>query len=100
LKGHSGVYRLVALTSTPGGLIRLTITRKPAMGKDFLPENFLLSTPASEKLYFEFAKDLPIFDYHCHIPPGDFGDTKAGEFLYSKNGKNTPIRTKVTTSLH
>jgi Glucuronate isomerase len=51
------------------------------MGKDFLPENFLLSTPASEKLYFEFAKDLPIFDYHCHIPPGDFGDTKAGEPL-------------------
>jgi hypothetical protein len=32
------------------------------MDKPFLPENFLLSTPTSEKLYFEVAQALPIFD--------------------------------------
>jgi glucuronate isomerase len=41
------------------------------MDTSFLPENFLLSTPTSEKLYFEYAQTLPLFDYHCHIPPAD-----------------------------
>jgi glucuronate isomerase len=41
------------------------------MDKFFLPENFLLSNPTSERLYFEFAQAQPIFDYHCHIPPAD-----------------------------
>ena len=51
------------------------------MEKNFLPENFLLSTPTSEKLYFEFAKDLPIFDYHCHIPPAEIASNKRFENL-------------------
>ena len=51
------------------------------MEKNFLPENFLLSTPTSEKLYFEFAKDLPIFDYHCHIPPAEIACNKRFENL-------------------
>ena len=51
------------------------------MDKTFLPENFLLSTPTSEKLYFEFAKDLPIFDYHCHIPPADIANNRRFENL-------------------
>jgi glucuronate isomerase len=46
------------------------------MDKFFLSENFLLSTPTSEKLYFEFAQPLPIFDYHCHIPPADIAGNK------------------------
>lgn len=29
--------------------------------------NFLLETNAARELYNEFAKDLPIVDYHCHI---------------------------------
>ncbi len=37
--------------------------------KPFLDENFLLETKSAEKLYHEFAKDLPIIDYHCHLPP-------------------------------
>jgi len=51
------------------------------MEKTFLPENFLLSTPTSEKLYFEFAKDLPIFDYHCHIPPAEISNNQRFENL-------------------
>ncbi|MBV9998294.1 MAG: glucuronate isomerase [Verrucomicrobia bacterium] len=51
------------------------------MDKPFLPENFLLSTSTSEKLYFEIAQSLPIFDYHCHIPPADVAGNRRFENL-------------------
>lgn len=34
-----------------------------------LTENFLLDTQAAVTLYHRYAKDLPIIDYHCHLPP-------------------------------
>lgn len=37
--------------------------------KPFLDENFLLQSPAAEKLYHNFAKSLPIIDYHNHLIP-------------------------------
>ncbi len=37
--------------------------------KQFLDDNFLLSTKTSEMLYHEYAKDLPIIDYHNHLSP-------------------------------
>lgn len=37
--------------------------------KKFLDENFLLSSKTSQQLYHEFAKKMPIIDYHCHLPP-------------------------------
>jgi glucuronate isomerase len=36
--------------------------------KKFLDENFLLQTPTAQRLYHEYAKGLPIIDYHCHLP--------------------------------
>ena len=30
-------------------------------------DNFLLENNAARELYNEFAKELPIVDYHCHI---------------------------------
>lgn len=36
--------------------------------KKFLDEDFLLSTQTSRILYHEVAKDLPIIDYHNHLP--------------------------------
>ncbi|NLX21709.1 MAG: glucuronate isomerase [Phycisphaerae bacterium] len=40
------------------------------MPKDvFITEDFLLETEAAKRLYHEFARDLPIIDYHCHLPP-------------------------------
>lgn len=36
--------------------------------KKFLDENFLLSSKTSQQLYHEFAKEMPIIDYHCHLP--------------------------------
>lgn len=45
--------------------------------KKFLDENFLLSNKAAEKLFHEYSKDLPIIDYHCHLPQSDIAaDTK------------------------
>ena len=37
--------------------------------KQFLDDNFLLTTKTSEILYHEYAKDLPIIDYHNHLSP-------------------------------
>ena len=34
----------------------------------YIKDNFLLTTKTAEKLYFDYAKDMPIFDYHCHLP--------------------------------
>lgn len=37
--------------------------------KKFLDENFLLNTKAAQLLYHDYAKEMPIIDYHCHLPP-------------------------------
>ncbi|HZI00554.1 MAG TPA: glucuronate isomerase, partial [Flavisolibacter sp.] len=37
--------------------------------KKFLDENFLLNTKTAQQLYHEYAKGMPIIDYHCHLPP-------------------------------
>lgn len=37
----------------------------------FLNENFLLKNETAVKLYHEYAKKMPIYDYHCHIDPKD-----------------------------
>ncbi|HEX8356076.1 MAG TPA: glucuronate isomerase, partial [Segetibacter sp.] len=37
--------------------------------KKFLDENFLLKTSTARQLYHEFAKVMPVIDYHCHLPP-------------------------------
>lgn len=34
----------------------------------YIKDNFLLRTKTAERLYYGFAKDMPIFDYHCHLP--------------------------------
>ncbi len=34
-------------------------------------DDFLLQTEAAKRLYHEYAKDEPIYDYHCHLPPED-----------------------------
>lgn len=36
---------------------------------NFLNDNILLNSPLSIELYNNYAKDLPIIDYHCHINP-------------------------------
>jgi glucuronate isomerase len=42
--------------------------------KQFLDENFLLKTKTAQRLYHEYAKAMPIIDYHCHLPPQQIAD--------------------------
>lgn len=37
--------------------------------KKFIDENFLLSNKTAETLYHQYAKEMPVIDYHCHLPP-------------------------------
>jgi glucuronate isomerase len=37
--------------------------------KPFLDDNFLLQSETAVRLYHEFAKDMPIIDYHNHLIP-------------------------------
>ncbi len=37
--------------------------------KTFIDDNFLLHTPFAQELYTNYAKDLPIIDYHNHLRP-------------------------------
>ena len=46
------------------------------MIKPFLDKNFLLQNTTAERLYHEFAKDLPIIDYHNHLPPNEIATNK------------------------
>ncbi|MYJ44178.1 MAG: glucuronate isomerase, partial [Rhodothermaceae bacterium] len=39
--------------------------------REFLDENFLLRNNAAEILYHEYAAEMPIIDYHCHLPAED-----------------------------
>jgi glucuronate isomerase len=48
----------------------------------FIHEDFLLSTPAARRLYHEYAKDEPILDYHCHLPPKDVAENRRFANLY------------------
>ncbi|MES2874347.1 MAG: glucuronate isomerase, partial [Bacteroidota bacterium] len=42
--------------------------------KKFLDENFLLQTKTAQQLYHDFAKEMPIIDYHCHLPPDQIAE--------------------------
>lgn len=35
--------------------------------REFIGEDFLLSNETAKELYHGHAKDMPIFDYHCHL---------------------------------
>lgn len=37
--------------------------------KAFMDEKFLLDSETAIQLYYEYAKEMPIIDYHCHINP-------------------------------
>lgn len=44
----------------------------------FIDENFLLTGKTAQELYHGFAKDMPVIDYHCHLPP----DQIAGDRVF------------------
>ncbi len=48
----------------------------------FITENFLLQGRTAVRLYHEFARDLPILDYHCHLSPRDVAGNRQFRNLF------------------
>ena len=44
--------------------------------KNFMDDDFLLTTETAKKLYHEHAKKMPIIDYHCHLQPKEIYEDK------------------------
>lgn len=42
----------------------------------FLSEDFLLQTPTAKKLYHDYAADLPVIDFHSHLPPVEIAEDR------------------------
>ncbi len=55
---------------------KTTANTSPGKGISFLDDNFLLETSTAQRLYHEHARDLPIIDYHCHLPPEDIASDR------------------------
>jgi len=36
--------------------------------KEFLGKDFILETETAKTLYHKYAENMPIYDYHCHLP--------------------------------
>ncbi|NBB27118.1 glucuronate isomerase [Cellulophaga sp. BC115SP] len=66
--------------------------------KNFLDDNFLLQTETARTLFHEYAKQMPIIDYHCHLPPDQIAEDKSFEnlaqiWLYGDHYKWRAMRT-------
>lgn len=44
--------------------------------KAFLDQDFLLKTETAKRLFHDFAADMPIIDYHCHLSPKDIAEDR------------------------
>ncbi|MBU3143293.1 glucuronate isomerase [Clostridium sp. CF012] len=44
--------------------------------RKFMDDNFLLSNDTAINLYNNYAKDMPIIDYHCHLNPKEIFENK------------------------
>ena len=47
--------------------------------KQFLDKDFLLSTEMAKTLYHDYAENMPILDYHCHINPQEIYEDRQFE---------------------
>lgn len=44
--------------------------------KKFMDDNFLLSNDTAVELFHNYAKEMPIIDYHCHLNPKEIYENK------------------------
>lgn len=66
--------------------------------KPFLNDDFLLENRTAQRLYHEHAAQMPIIDYHCHLPPDEIADDRNFEnltriWLYGDHYKWRAMRT-------
>lgn len=50
--------------------------RKESHMKPFMDKDFLLSTETAQELYHNYAAQMPILDYHCHINPREIAEDR------------------------
>jgi glucuronate isomerase len=65
---------------------------------EFMDDNFLLPGQTAQRLYHDYARDMPILDYHCHLPPQQIADDHQFEnltriWLYGDHYKWRAMRT-------
>lgn len=68
------------------------------MAANFMTEDFLLQTKTARTLYHEYAKDVPIYDYHGHLPADQIAsdhrfDNITQVWLYGDHYKWRAMRT-------
>ena len=49
---------------------------KAINSKSFITDHFLLQSKVAQQLYHDYAKDLPIIDYHNHLSPQEIAENK------------------------
>lgn len=42
--------------------------------KQFMDEDFILSTDTAKKLFHDYAEKTPVLDYHCHLEPKEIAE--------------------------
>ncbi len=47
------------------------------MSNTIFHEDFLLQNEMARRLYHQFARELPILDYHNHLPPAEIASNKS-----------------------
>jgi glucuronate isomerase len=68
------------------------------MPKKFIHKDFLLANDVSRTLFHDYAKKMPIYDYHCHLSPAEIAENKQYEnltqvWLYGDHYKWRAMRT-------
>lgn len=66
--------------------------------KQFLNEDFLLYSDVAQQLYHNYAAQMPVIDYHCHLSPQQIADDIQFEnltqaWLYGDHYKWRAMRT-------
>ncbi|MGA2141266.1 MAG: glucuronate isomerase [Brevinematales bacterium] len=41
-----------------------------------IKDDFLLGNKTAESLFHDYAEDMPVFDFHCHLPPEDIASDR------------------------
>src|SRR5690606_41098126 len=73
--------------------------------KAFMDEQFLLNSKSAVELYEQFAKEMPIIDYHCHLDPQAIYEDKSFSnltevWLYGDHYKWRAMRTNGIEESH
>jgi glucuronate isomerase len=77
----------------------MTTTTNGIATKTFLTDDFLLHSDTARALYHDYAKHLPIIDYHNHLPPNEIVQNRQFEniskvWLYGDHYKWRAMRTQ------